>query len=229
MTRPRVLAHRGASGYAYENSLTAFQQAVTLGADGVELDIHSTRDGALLVHHDAELPGRGPIAHLTLAETRRSHLPNGEPIPTLEEVLVVMGDRDVWVEVKSLTPTWDDRVFETLERGPCPERYGVHSFDHRIIARLGAQRPNLRRGVLTVSYLLDPLGVLRATGATVLWQEIQVLDEALISLIHDSGYTVIAWTVNRDRDAERLIHLGVDGLCGNFPDRLRAAVQRFAA
>ena len=71
MRRPYVIAHRGASGYEYENSRAAFRRAVMLDADGVELDVHATRDGAIVVHHDAEIPGFGPIALLSLGATRR--------------------------------------------------------------------------------------------------------------------------------------------------------------
>ena len=65
MRRTNVIAHRGASGYEYENSRAAFRRAVMLDADGVELDIHATKDGAIVVHHDPDLPGVGPIALLS--------------------------------------------------------------------------------------------------------------------------------------------------------------------
>ena len=87
MRRPRIIAHRGASGYEYENSLAAFRRAVMLDADGVELDVHATRDGAFVVHHDRELPDVGAIPLLSLAEVRAARLRNGERVPLLSEVL----------------------------------------------------------------------------------------------------------------------------------------------
>src|ERR1043166_1798802 len=90
---PRVLAHRGPSGYACENSLAAFREAVRLGADGVELDIHTTADGSLLIHHDPVIPGLGPISSHPLEAIRATPLPNGEPIPILEEALAMLGGR----------------------------------------------------------------------------------------------------------------------------------------
>ena len=95
MPRPSVIAHRGASGYEYENSRAAFRRAVMLDADGVELDLHATLDGALVVHHDPEIPGAGPIALLTRAEARQVRIPNGETLPLLSEILDLVGDRDV--------------------------------------------------------------------------------------------------------------------------------------
>lgn len=224
MPRPNVIAHRGASGYEYENSRAAFRRAVMLDADGVELDVHATRDGEIVVHHDPEVPGYGPIALLTREEVRKARICNGEPLPLLQEVLDLVGDYDVWVEVKGLPPAHDGALLAVLGAGPAPGRYAVHSFDHRIVRRLGEARPALRRGILLSAYLEDPLAALQAVGATTLWQEWQQVDEELVQRVHDAGARIIAWTVNEIGDLERLVRLGVDGLCGNYPDRIRVAL-----
>lgn len=224
MRRPSVIAHRGASGYEYENSRAAFRRAVLLDADGIELDIHATRDGGIVVHHDPEIPGVGPIAQLTLAEARQLRIPNGEQVPLLAEILDLVGDRDVWVEVKSLASHYDSVLLAILDRGPAPQRYAVHSFDHRIVHRLGEVQPSLRRGILLSAYLCDPVAVLRSVGATTLWQEWQQVDQELVTQVHEAGCSVIAWTVNEIGDLDRMVRLGVDGLCGNYPDRIRVAI-----
>jgi glycerophosphoryl diester phosphodiesterase len=224
MPRPCVIAHRGASGYEYENSRAAFRRAIMLDADGVELDIHSTRDGGIVVHHDPEIPGVGPIAQLTLAEARQLRIPNGETVPMLAEILDLVGDRDVWVEVKSLAPVYDQVLLEILDKGPAPHRYAVHSFDHRIVHRLGEIRPSLRRGILLSAYLRDPVAVMRSVGASTLWQAWQQVDQELVTQVHQAGYAVIAWTVNEIGDLDRMVRFGVDGLCGNYPDRVRVAI-----
>jgi len=224
MRKPSVIAHRGASGYEYENSRAAFRRAIMLDADGVELDIHATRDGTIVVHHDPEVPGFGPIAHLTLAEARQVRIGNGETLPLLEEVLDLMGDHDVWIEVKSLPLAHDRSLLALLDGGPAPQRYAVHSFDHRIVRRLGEARPELRRGILLSAYLDDPVGALQAVGATTLWQEWQLVDQELVHRVHAIGGQIIAWTVNAIGDLERLARMGVDGLCGNYPDRIRVAL-----
>jgi glycerophosphoryl diester phosphodiesterase len=224
MRRPHVIAHRGASGYEYENSRAAFRRAVMLDADGVELDVHATRDGAIVVHHDAEIPGFGSIALLSRAEARQVRIRNGEPLPLLSEVLDLVGDREVYVEVKSLTEIHDEELLAVLDRGPAPARYSVHSFDHRIVRRLGTCRPQLRRGILLSAYLDDPVAAMRGVGATTLWQEWQQVDQELVNRVHDAGCSIIAWTVNEIGDMERMARLGVDGLCGNYPDRIRVAI-----
>ncbi len=221
---PAIIAHRGASGHAYENSPAAFQRAVELGADAVELDIHSTVDGALLVHHDPEVRGVGPIRDLPRSAFDRHRLPNGESIPILSEVLQILNGLAVWVEVKTLAPQWDAELFRTLDAGPTPARYAVHGFDHRIVERLGRQRPGLQRGVLLASYLLDTVAVMRSAGAGTVWMETHLIDAALVSGVHRAGGAVVAWTANDDREIRRLIGLGVDGICGNYPDRTRKAL-----
>ena len=224
MQRPAVIAHRGASGYEYENSRAAFRRALMLDADAIELDVHATCDGGLVVHHDAEVPGFGPIAELTRAKARQLRIGNGEILPLLEEVLELVGDMAVWVEVKTLPSEHDEVLLAILAGGPAPERYAVHSFDHRIVRRLGEACPGLRRGILLTAYLDDPVAALQAVGATTLWQEAPQVDLELVHRVHDAGAEIVAWTVNEIGEVDRLVRLGVDGLCGNYPDRIRVAL-----
>lgn len=225
MTAPRVIAHRGASGHLRENSLAAFRKAVELGSDGVELDIHATSDGALLVHHDPQVQGIGVIGELPHGAFTEYRLSNGEPIPTLPQALALLDGQDVWIEVKTMPHQWDPHLFTCLDGAPARACCGVHSFDHRIIARLGEQRPTLRRGVLLSSYLMDNSHILHGVGADTLWMEASLVDAELVADLHDDGRDVIAWTANEYREIQRLIDLGVDGICGNYPDRIRSLLK----
>jgi glycerophosphoryl diester phosphodiesterase len=221
LSQPRILAHRGAPDGQPENSLAAFGAAIQRGAHGVELDVHPTRDGALIVHHDAEIPGLGPIAELDRETVRSARLTNGEPIPLLGEALARLVGAEVWIELKSLPATADAALFEAIDQSPEPSRCAVHSFDHRIVARLSSRRPGLRSGILSTSYPIDPIAPLRAAGANTLWQEWHLIDPELVAAVHRAGAELIAWTVNDAGTARRLAEQGVDGLCGNFPERLR--------
>jgi glycerophosphoryl diester phosphodiesterase len=223
---PLVLAHRGASGHALENSREAFRRAVELGADGVELDIHATADGSLVVHHDPILPGIGAIAQLDTGEVVRAKLQNGESVPLLGEVLDIIGEREVWVEVKSLAGGVDANLLRTLDSGPAPDRYAVHSFDHRIIARLARLRPTLRRGILLASRPIDIVPLLTAAGAGSLWLVRHFVERETVATVHEAGAAIIAWTANQEEDIQRLTALGVDGICGDFPDRIRRVLSR---
>ena len=217
--RPLIIAHRGASGHAVENSLAAFREAARLGADGVELDIHNTADGRMAVFHDPVIPSLGRIRQLSSTAVRSYRLANGEPIPWLEEVLEAIPTLAVWIEVKGLDPAWDSALLSVIETAR--ERCAVHSFDHRIVVRLGGQQPRLSRGVLSTAYPVDPVAPLLATGADTLWQEWQLIDPPLVAQVHQAGRRIFAWTVNDAGTARALADMGVDGLCGNFPERLQ--------
>jgi glycerophosphoryl diester phosphodiesterase len=222
---PRVIAHRGASGHARENSLAAFRKAVELDSNGVELDIHATADGALLVHHDAHVPGIGLIGESSHSAFSEHRLENGEPIPTLAQALELLDQQDVWVEVKTMPHQWDGHLFECLDGAPKGACCGVHSFDHRIVSRLGEQRPTLRRGLLLSSYLLDHSQILNGAGADTLWMETSMIDAELVQELHEDGRELIGWTANDETEIRRLIGLGVDGICGNYPDRIRTLLK----
>ena len=217
--RPLVIAHRGASSIALENSLAAFRAAAPQGADGVELDIHATADGELIVHHDETIGGTH-IAKSTGQAIAALRLTNGEPVPTLSQALAAIAPQlQVFIEVKTLDPRWDGRLFEVMDRGPNPSGYAVHGFDHRIIRRLSEQRSTLRCGVLSSSYPVRPLAALKDAGASVLWQERTVADEMLVRTLHDAGMSLFVWTVDEAADLARFVALGVDGICTNFPAR----------
>jgi len=224
-----VIAHRGASGYEYENSRAAFRAARARGADAIELDIHAAADGVLFVHHDEVVSGVH-ITRSSAAQVRALRLPNGESIPALEDALAVIDPAlQVFIEVKSLPPEFDDRLLAVLESAGGGARCAVHGFDHRIVKRLGVARPALVRGVLLASYPLRPLEALQDTGATVLWQEQSLIDTELVDALHGAGYRIYAWTVNAPDEMRRLLALHVDGLCTNVPDVGRRAVDAGAA
>ena len=218
MSRPLVIAHRGASALEYENSLAAFRLAGRLGADGVELDIHATGDGALVVHHDDTIGGVH-IPTATAEVVRAQRLPNGEAPPLLEEALRAIDPRlRVYVEVKTLPPACDAHLIDVLDAGPHPTGYAVHAFDHRLLARLGALRPSLPRGVLSASYPIRPLIPLVDAGAVGFWMDRALVDGELAALLHIAGAQLIAWTVDDAAEMVRLAGLGVDALCTNRPD-----------
>ncbi len=216
---PELIGHRGAPRERPENTLASFLRALDLGADAVELDVHATRDGVVVVHHDfvphaaasvATLQGR-PIAELTAAELATFHM-SGEPIPTLAAVLEEIGPRaTVYVEIKGRDI--ERAVVATIESVPSADRVAVHSFDHRAVARARAIEPRLPSGILSASYLIDPQAALRAANARDYWQEASMIDEALVDAIHAGRGRVIAWTVNDPEHARRLVSMGVDGVC----------------
>ena len=222
--RALVIAHRGASAYQPENSLAAFRAAVALGADGIELDVHDTADGEILVHHDPRLAGR-PIRTLRAADARVHCLPNGEPVPTLTEAMAAIGaGTTIFVEVKSLDPAHDASLLTRLAQAPAPSRCHVHGFDHRIVQRLKALRTDLVAGALSTSYPVDPFAQLAAAAASELWQHEAMVDRPLVTGAHERSVAVYAWTVDDPSRMRALLALGVDGICTNRPDVGREVV-----
>ena len=176
--------------------------------------------------HDETIDGTH-IAQSTARAIAALRLKNGEPVPTLTQALAAIAPRlQVFIEVKTLDPRWDARLFEAMDRGPNPAGYAIHSFDHRIIRRLADQRGGkLRCGVLSSSYPVRPLSALEDATASILWQERTVTDDLLVRTLHDARRRLFVWTVDEPADLARFVEMGVDGLCTNFPARARQAVD----
>ncbi len=222
---PELIAHRGASRQRRENTLHAFALALELGADAIELDVHATADGVVVVHHDPDVIAgerRIPIAATVWAPLKDLPLPGGERMPTLMDVLALVGDRaTIYVEIKGVGI--EAGVAGVLKHSR--SRCAVHAFDHRAAQRHRELAPHIPVGVLSASYPVDPIAPVRAAGAQALWQEWHLIDESLVSRAHDAGIRVIAWTVNDLLEARRLIRLGVDALCGDDVEMLRDALR----
>ena len=123
--KPAIFAHRGASGSAPENTMAAFQLALQQHADGIELDVHLTADGQVVVIHDQDLSrttnGQGMVDQLTLEELKHLDAGNGEQIPTLEEVLIQIGDQISWtIQTASTVTIWCVRSKCPNAPKPCP-------------------------------------------------------------------------------------------------------------
>lgn len=222
-TRPQRIAHRGAHDTEPENSIPAFQRAIELGADAIELDVHATRDGVVIVHHDAAVHSRdlpdAEIAELTAADVAQYRLDKNIAIPTLPEVLSAIGRRaSVYVEIKarSIEPLVVRCIRES--EADC----AVHSFDHRIVKTVKGIFPAVPSGVLQVARPIDPVHALVAAGARDLWQEVSAIDEELVSRAHAVNARVIAWTANDVDHWETLRRIGVDGICTDRIEELGA-------
>lgn len=222
-----ILAHRGASRVAPENTLEAFVQAARVGADGVELDVRRSADGALVVHHDAELPGRGPIASLVAAE-----LPSS--VPGLDAALDACGDLLVNIELKALPgePDFDPtyglgRMVARLVAGRGRAgRVVVSSFDLSALDATLAAEPALVTGWLTPSWYdqTSALETVIAHGHRALHPHHEAVTPALVAAAHAAGIAVATWTVDDPDRIRQLVAAGVDAIITNVPDVARAAL-----
>ncbi len=214
------IAHRGAKREFPENTLPAFLRALERGADAVELDVHRTRDGLVVVHHDpvlgvyAEplgLAGK-EISALSSAELTPVEIAPGVAIPSLADVLDLVGSRmTVFVELKGAGIAADVAAVLRGRDTPC----AIHSFDHAQVASLITIAPEIPRGLLFATPFDDPAGQLARYEARDLWPHWQLVDLPMVAAVHEVGCQVITWTVN-DADAVLgLEALGVDALCGD--------------
>jgi glycerophosphoryl diester phosphodiesterase len=197
---------------ARENTLPSFELAMEAGADGLELDVHATADGVVVVHHDPDLASGHRIDSLTLAELRRHEAAPGVPIPTLEELCsLVQGRVTLFVELKGADT--ERAVLDVLAGYDGP--VALHSFDHAMIRRAARLTTEIRLGIL---FDEAPAAVARSmaeTGALDVWPHWRLVTEELVAEVHEAGGRVIPWTVNDAARAQALASMGVDGLCGD--------------
>lgn len=213
---PLAISHRGLHSLLRENTIPAFLAAIEAGAEGIELDVHASRDQILFVHHDPGLVMDGdfvPFTALDSSEIARFRFPGDIALPTLDDALTAIAARaDVFVEIKA--QGIETAVARCLRRHPQHlERYAVHAFDHRVVKRMLEIMPSVRTGILQVSYLIDSCAVMRHTGASDLWQHADFIDDSLVTDVHACGGRIIAWTPNLETRWDSLAAMGVDGIC----------------
>lgn len=213
------IAHRGAPREFRENTLPAFERALERGADAIELDVHGTSDGVVVVHHDRLLSGTvddvllgEPIDAIPWSELQSVELVPGITIPSLSQVLDLVGSRAaVYVELKG---EGIEALAIDVIRGS-GARCAIHSFDHGMIARARRIAPELRRGILFEETPPDIAALMENTGARDVWPHWPLADAALVERVHERGGRVLAWTVNSRDVAGQLVTAGVDGLCSD--------------
>src|SRR5262249_48285027 len=224
---PWVIAHRGASAHAVENTLAAFRRARADGADAVELDVHTCKSGEVVVFHDEDLvrlasrPGR--IADLDLGELRAVRLAGGDPIPLLDEVLEELGDLPVNVELKApralarSTTHLAPAVAKVLARHPSAAPL-VSAFNP---LAPGVMRPAAPRAPPALLFAAEQKPHLRDAWARrvlrpeALHPEHKLVDAERLARWRREGFIVNVWTVDGEEEIGRLAALGVDGLITN--------------
>ena len=234
MSKPLVIAHRGASAHRPQNTLPAFDLAVAQRADMIETDLHRTRDGAIVITHDEELAGLGgvgEIAGASLAEIRALDAGDGERVPTLDEILDRFGPQIPFnLELKRAADAdYDGLEAQALaavdERG-LQTRTLWSSFYDSVLGRLRARAPEARITLLISSrYPIRILERARELGAEAINPEASIVSAALVGDAHAAGLAVYVFTVDDLSEMQRLLALGVDGLFTNHPDRMRALVD----
>lgn len=228
--RPLIIAHRGASAERPENTLAAFRRALALKVDGIELDVHVTRDGVTVVFHDdglRRLTGeRGPVAARTWRELQKLRVRGTESIPRLVDVLrLTRGRCTVQIEIKAGVPVAP--VVRAVKAARATDAVILASFSPAIVRSARELAPAIPRMLISEgrgapAALVRQLASCDAAGLSVNHRAIRSAD--WVHEITSRGFAVWTWTVNDARTARRLAGWGVAALLGDNPALLRRVV-----
>ena len=231
-----IYAHRGASGYAPENTLAAFSLAVEQGAEGVELDVQFTRDKHIIVTHDERIDrvsdGSGRVCDLSLKDIKKrkfgiNHIGyEEEKAPTLSEVLELLKDTNLNINIElknSVIPYigLEEACLELVARLSMEDRVLYSSFNHYSMLELKQLNSAASCGVLYNCHLINPweyATTLKVDAIHPHYSEILLTPEEC-DKAHEAGLEVNTWTVNEEPDMRKVILAGADILITNYPDR----------
>ncbi len=246
--RPLKVAHRGGAGLAPENTLAAFRKGLEYHPDAVELDLHLSKDGELVVMHDPDVlrttDGIGLISDLTLAELKKLNaaakykgsMVEPEPVPTLQEVLdIVKGRSGVQIEIKMRAdgqryPGIESKVIEVVRSRSMLRDVVLISFDFPTLQEIKALEPQIETCALISSKYLSRFDVrqdatpvaedLAAQGFRCVGVNQKWMTDALVSALRTHGFRMGVWTVNDPFSIQKFAKLGVDFITSDRPDLL---------
>ncbi|HHW36698.1 MAG TPA: glycerophosphodiester phosphodiesterase [Bacillales bacterium] len=240
--RPLIIAHRGASGEAPENTLAAFRLGLEQGCEAVELDIHLTKDGQLAVIHDENIKrttnGEGLIGEMTTAEFKKydagswfSNKYKGERIPLLEEVFeLVPKEILINIEIKNIPSFYkgiEEKLLNHLVRHNRVDNVIVSSFDHQCLYRLKKLNRNVKIGLLYFENVVNYVEFAKLFGFPVesLHPDQRGLRAENVRKAIENGLKVYTWTCNSEESMKKVIDYGVSGIITNYPARLKSLIE----
>jgi len=215
---PLIIGHRGCAGEEPENTLRSFRKAIQVGVDGVECDVHLSRDGYPLVIHDPTLErttnGKGKVADHTLEELRKLDAGKGEKIPLLDEVLdIVKGKAFLVIEVKDAKAT--EKVIQKVKEKNMDEEVFIASFHIQVVKLspfkkifLSAQDPEYS------------LNIAEELKADFLGLHYSLINLSVVKKAHGKGIKILAWTVNEEEDILNMLKIETDAIATDYPVRV---------
>jgi|HigsolmetaAR203D_1030402.scaffolds.fasta_scaffold02209_8 glycerophosphoryl diester phosphodiesterase len=241
MGKPVIFAHRGASAYCPENTMSAFRKAVELGADGIETDVRMTRDGRIVCIHDGVLgrtvSGNEPVRELAWAELSERDAGGwfgpefaGERVPTLEELMELAEGHDLILNIElkggsDMPAELPAQVARIVRKYGWLRKTVISSFHHPALAAIRAEEPELETAILYDGHLDKPWDAAFAVSARTIHPSYGDATETMIRSSHAHGCKVNVWTVNDPELARRLIAYGADGIITDVPDLVRQAAR----
>jgi glycerophosphoryl diester phosphodiesterase len=232
-----VIAHRGASSYAPENTLAAFDLALQMGVRHIELDVALTSDSHTVVVHDDKVDrttdGRGLVTSHTLAALRELDAGAwfgaqfaGERIPLFEEVLARYNGRaHIHTEIKGKSPSLSQRTADLIRKHGMERQVTVTSFQSVRLEEMRACAPELPMGWLVREVNDSIIAQAHAIGVTQLCPRADTVTPELVHRLHAEGFVARAWGVSTEELMQRAVEAGIDGMTVNFPDKLIAYLE----
>ena len=222
------IGHRGAKGYEPENTLVSFQKALDMQADGIELDVHLSADGAIIAIHDETIDrttnGKGFVNALSLCELKAFRINGTHEIPTLAAVFdLVNQDCFINIELKSYEAT--EKVVSLIEKYVAKkewkyDRFLISSFDWNALQQVAFLNDKIPIGVLTETDLNLALAFAKFIQAKSIHPHFHLLTKENTSEMQKKGLQVFPWTVNEKEDIELIKSYNVNGIITDFPDRI---------
>lgn len=248
-TQGLIIAHRGASGSAPENTLAAVRLALAQKADMIEIDVFLSKDGQIVVMHDQKVDrttnGKGNIESLTLREIKQldagswfANTFKGEKVPTLPEVLqTIEGQAKLLIEIKKSGRDIAQKVATLIYQQKASTWCIIQSFDPQVIENLNALRSTIEKHQLVIGNLplLLPYHYNKclSLGNIYQYRAVQSINpmylfttKKVVDKIHQQKQKVMVWTINQPQDMERFLKMGVDGLITNYPAKARKIKQQ---
>lgn len=217
------IGHRGARFYEPENTLRSFRKALELGVDTVELDVRRTKDGEIVVIHDAEVDrttnGKGLVNELTLKEIKQLVTEGGERIPTLEEALDLL-DKRVRVLIELKEAGFEEEVLKIAREKGLEKNVIIISFLEEALKRVRELDGDVETGLIYVRHR-NPIKAALELKTNYLLPLYRFAHTAEIRKAHENGLKVIVWTINKQEEVSEYIGKGVDGIASDKPDILK--------
>ncbi len=225
-----LIAHRGASNIAPENTLKAFQKAIDLKADYVEFDVHQSMDGELIVIHDPNTfrstGHNGSIKKMTLPEIKELNAGEGEQIPTLEELIkLAKGKIGLQLEIKASGIA--QKIVNALRNANLIDSTIISSFIHKELSEVQKIEPNAKIAALIVGIRKNKtLQKAIDNKFGYIHPQYKTIKKSFIDAAHENNIMVNAWTVDGRDDMEKLIAMGIDGIITNDIELAKEVLNR---
>jgi len=217
------VGHRGARAYEPENTLRSFQKALELGVDAVELDVRRTKDGQIVVMHDADVKrttnGEGLVSDLTLAEIQKLNMDKNEHAPTLKEALQFLnGKAKVFIELKE--ENLEQQVLDVIDQVGTEKSVVLVSFLENALKTVKELNLKVETGLIYAKHK-NPLKAALDVNAQWLLALYRFMHTANVEKAHANGLKVLVWTINTAEEAAEMAKKGVDAIASDKPDILQ--------